>query len=143
MQTVLFHVQTGRINVGAQNVDAVLHFLPANVEKDNGLIHPYGVNLISRLYLLPLFHKSLQLLIPCILQRIYDLVNALSFRLSVVQEIHILSGESFYFLQLLRIVGFPCIFLFHNASPLFLRHNCLRISTDRHLSASQLNAHPL
>ena len=81
---ILFHIQTRGIYMGSQDIHAVLHLFRANLEKNNGLIHPHRINLISGFQFLTGLHKCLQFLISCTLHRIHDLVDALSLGLAVI-----------------------------------------------------------
>ena len=97
IERILFHVQTWRVDVRPENIDAVLHLLLADLKHHNGFIHPYGIHLVPGFQLFAVLHQRLQFLISRLIQRIYDLVDALPLGLSSVQKVHILSGKSIHF----------------------------------------------
>ncbi len=113
IERILFHVQTGGINMCPKNIDAVLHLLLTDLKHHDGFIHPYGIHLVARFELFAILHQRLQFLIARRIQCIYDLVDALPLGLSSVQKVHILSGKSIHFFKLFLIIRFPCVFLLH------------------------------
>ncbi len=89
IERILLDIQSRGVDMGAENVDAVRHLIRSDLEQDDGLIHPYGVDAISRLQLIAGFHHCLQLPVSFFFDQIHDLVNALTLRLAVVQKFHI------------------------------------------------------
>ena len=84
IQGILLDVQTGRIDVGAEYVHAVLKGLRADLEKDDRLIHPDAVDLVARRELSSFRNSFAQLNVAVFLGLVDKPVNTLPLRLSVI-----------------------------------------------------------
>ena len=84
IQGILLDVQAGRIDVGAEYVHAALKGLRADLEKDDRLIHPDAVDLVSRRELSSFRNSFAQLNVAVFLGLVDKPVNTLPLRLSVI-----------------------------------------------------------
>ena len=124
VERILLHVKARRIDVRAENIQAVLHRLLTDLKENNRLVHPYGINLVSRLQLLTAFDEPAQFAESLILSHIDQGVNGLTLGLCIVEKLLIVLAEIIYCFGLLPCIGSPCVFSVHNLSPL----NCQLLS---------------
>ena len=99
IQGIGLHVQTGRINMRAQNVHALLNRSRTDPEHQQRLIHSAEIDPIAFDKFLFLLHQTAKFLIALPLNLVDDIIRTFPFGLSFIEEIHIRLCISIYLLQ--------------------------------------------
>ena len=113
IQRILLYVHARRIDVRAQNVDALFHGRLADDEEHDALAHPVGIHLVAGLQRFSMGDFVFQIRVALRLGQLHDLGHAFALGLAVVKKRAIARA---YLLQMgaFRVrIGFPCNFPFH------------------------------
>ena len=113
IQGVLLHIHPGRVDVGAQDVHAVLQGLLAQLEQGQGLVHADGVDLVAGDHAAAAAQGGLQRHIAGGLCQTDGLRHAFPLGLALVQKGLIARVQGFQSLQVGGGIFFPCGFVFH------------------------------
>ena len=113
IERILLHIQTGRVDMCAQDVHPVFHRFLSDMKEDNGLVHPYAVNFVSLLHLFLFFQQRGQFYKSFLLRHIHQLVYTLALRLSLIQKLLVSFCKGKCLLLLLLMIGCPGIFTNH------------------------------
>ena len=98
VKRIALNIHPGRIDMCSENVHSVAERLLSDPEQAYGLVHPYGIYLITGLKLLLRADKFVELNISCGFRKIYDLVHAFPLGLAFGKEIDVLGIQFFKFL---------------------------------------------
>ena len=114
VKRILLYIQTGRVDMGSQNVHAVFQRFLSYVKKRHDLFHTHRIYFISGF---DLFSGSFFLLQRNISRRFclsYQFFHALSFCFSRVEKQTVSPGGLLQLLFILLCVIQPCVFSFHD-----------------------------
>ena len=118
IKRILLDIQARRIDVRADNIQALFHLFPADDEQQHGLAHNVTVNLIARLERLARFNRRVEIAIPRRLRLTNGFRGAFALGLARVKESAVTAAYCLQRAQLFFIVSFPCVFAFHVSSVL-------------------------
>ena len=110
---ILLDIQPGGVNVGAQDIDALLKGLFSDAEKHHGFIHPDTVDTVSGYEPPFLGDCPAQFDISVLFGFIYEKVDALPLCLSHVQKVDVILREIHAVVLHNQIVSVPRIQSFH------------------------------
>ena len=116
---ILLQVDARRVDVRADDVDAVGKELFAQMEQHDRLAHLIDVHLVARPERLARANRVVQIDIAMLLRHFDGLRHALALGLAVVQKVAIAKADIFQRLKRLRVIAFPCVGSFHGRIPPF------------------------
>ena len=119
VERVLLGVETRRVDVGAQDVEAVLERVGAEHRQDEGLAMGLGVDLVAGLELALLLDGLGERLVPGLFRHGDRGVHALALGLVLRDELDVVAAEFFEFVEVLVAIALPCVLAFHEHPPIW------------------------
>ena len=117
VERILLDVDARRVEMRAENIQALLERLRSDLKEHDGLIHPDRIDFVARLQRSAGPNELGKLPEAVHFRLVHDRVNALSLRFGDVQKCFILLGELHCRFFLLSGVGSPYISSVHIITP--------------------------
>ena len=119
IKRILLNIHSGAVDVSSENIDTLRERLLTDLEHNHGLVHPYGVNLISCLKFLSFADECLEFNIAVSFSHVNDLIHTFSFGLAVREKVNVLCIDLLKLFQFSLRILFPYLIVFHDLNHSF------------------------
>ena len=119
VERVLLGVEARRVDVGAQDVEAVLERVGTEHRQDEGLAVGLGVDLVAGLELALLLDGLGERLVPGLFGQSDRGAHAFALGLVLRDELDVIVAEFLELIEILVAIALPCVLAFHEHPPIW------------------------